>query len=95
VVHPLHILQNMWEKIWEYTLFLNSNVNTKYFCGVGFSSSMAIGEAMLDVSKDHGSWSIKGGNQVRISKLIDMFLIIALMIRTNVQALIYKVLTRG
>jgi len=56
---------------------------------------MAIDEAMLDVSKDHGSWSIKSGNQVRISKLIDMFLIIALMIRTNVQALIHKVLTRG
>ncbi len=56
---------------------------------------MAIDEAMLDVSKDHGSWSIKGGNQVRISKLIDMFLIIALMIRTNVQALIHRVLTRG
>jgi galactitol-specific phosphotransferase system IIB component len=45
-------------------LFLNSNVNTKYFCGAGFSSSMVIDEAMLDVSKDHGSWSINGGNQV-------------------------------
>ncbi len=57
-------------------------MSTKIFCGNEFSSSMAPNETMLDVSKKHDD-----GKQVKLSKLIKMFLTSTLMIWMNVKQL--------
>ncbi len=53
---------------------LDSNLG--YFCGAIFLCSLVLDKTMLNVSRDHGSWSTCCGKQVKVSKSIKMFSII-------------------
>jgi len=46
----------------KYTMFFSLDFNLGYFCGAIFLCSLVVDKTMLDVSKDHGSWSTCGGN---------------------------------
>ncbi len=60
-----------------------SNVNPRFFCGVGFSRSIAPDETMPRMSKDHESWVANDGNHVMISNSNEMISTIARMTRAS------------
>jgi hypothetical protein len=61
-------------------------VNPNYFCEARFSSSLASNEILLNILKDHMSWTING-NHVSVSSLIEMFLMEMLVKKQSVEML--------
>jgi len=54
-----------------------------FFCGTGFSGSMAPYEMMPHMSRDHHSWVEVDGNHVIIPNLIEMISTTTPMIRAS------------
>jgi hypothetical protein len=48
------------------------NAGQRFFCGVGFSRSVAPNEMMPHASKDHESWVTNDGNHVMVPNLAPM-----------------------
>jgi len=61
------------------------DVNSRFFCGASFSRLVALDEMMPHMSKDHESWVVDDGNHVMVPNLNEMILIVAPVIRVNVQ----------
>ncbi len=60
-----------------------SNVDPRFFCGVGFSGSIALDEMMPHMSKDHELWVANDGNHVMTPNPSEMISTIAPMTRAN------------
>jgi hypothetical protein len=59
-------------------------VDQGFFCGVGFSRSMAPNETMPHMSKDHESWVACDGNHAMVLNPSEMIFIVAPMTRVSV-----------
>jgi hypothetical protein len=68
---------------WEDGQSYGSNVDQGFFCGVGFSISMAPSEMMPHMSRDHESWAIDDGNHVMVPNPNEMIFTTTPLTRTN------------
>jgi len=61
-----------------------------FFCGAGFSRSMAPNETMPHMSRDHESWVASDGNQVMVLNPSEMIFTIAPMMQKEQMVLLLK-----
>jgi hypothetical protein len=61
------------------------DANQGFFCGVGFSRSVAPNETMPHMLKDHESWVIDDENHVKVPNLNEMITMATLVIRAIVR----------
>jgi hypothetical protein len=71
-------------KNWENGQSYGLDANSGFFSGTYFLRSMALNEVMPHMLRDHGSWTIDGGNQIMISHFNEMISTTTLVTKVSV-----------